>query len=85
MANGVQETELAATDITIEECPKCEGTGFEVRPHFQKIDPPCQLCMGAGKIRTDVMCRCGRPVQALEGDVLYCGIKDCLDRKGKYF
>jgi len=85
MADSIPETEPAATHITIETCPNCQGTGFEVRPHFQKIDPPCQLCLGAGKIRTDVMCRCGRPVHALKNDTLYCGEEDCLLRKGKYF
>jgi hypothetical protein len=85
MVDSIPKTEPAAVDITIEVCPKCQGAGFEVKPHFQKIDPPCQLCFGAGKVRTDVMCRCGKPVHALKGDILYCGEEDCLLRKGKYF
>jgi hypothetical protein len=56
----------------------CEGQGTLCDPLYQGQDPVCWLCMGRGWVSLLVDRACGRPAYFNQGDILFCGRKDCF-------
>lgn len=64
--------------MRIKTCFNCKGTGRTFDPSTQLEDPICGLCQGAGVVRVDITCRCGRPiVEYTKTGALSCGFKVC--------
>lgn len=72
------------SNLEIVNCPQCFGHGVVVQPAVQRIEPPCDMCDGAGKVLRKP-CTCGRPIVYAFGSHMSCTSKTCHDRALKAY
>jgi len=61
-------------------CPQCMGSGIFVRSASLRLDPPCQMCLGKGKVPLEVCRGCGKFAFFKAGPILFCGMHTCLEK-----